>query len=54
MKDNLAGDLAKDQGGLGGLRDVSVHFGREPWGNRGTRPPPVWRSAEREIFATIA
>ena len=53
MKDDLAGDLAKDRGGLGGFRYVSAHVGREPWGSRGPRPPPGWRSAERALVATV-
>ena len=35
VKDDLVGDLAKDRGGLSGLRNVSVHLGCETWGSRG-------------------
>ena len=44
------GSLAKYQGDLGGLHDVSVHVGREPWVST---PPPMWRSAGRALVATV-
>ena len=53
MKDDLTGDLEKDRGGLGGLHDVLAHVRREPWGSRGPRPPPGWRSTERALVVII-
>ena len=53
MKDDLVGDLTKYQGVLGGLCDVSVHAGREPWCSRGLRPPPRCRSASRALVVTF-
>ena len=53
MKYDLAGNLANDLGGLGGLHNVLSHVGCEPWFSRGSRPPPQWRSAERNLVATI-
>ena len=37
MKYDLAGNLEKDQGGLGGLHDSFAHVGCEP---KGITPPP--------------
>ena len=53
MKDNLGGGLAKDRAGLGGLCDVSVHVGCEPWGIRAPRPPPMWRRAGRALVVAM-
>ena len=53
MKDDLMGDLEKDQGGLSGLRNVSVHLGSETWGSRGLWPPPRWRGASRDLVETF-
>ena len=53
VKYDLVGNLSKDQGGLGGLRDVSVHIGHEHWGSRGPQTPPSWRSDTRGLVKTV-
>ena len=53
VKDNLTGDLSKDQGGLGGLRNVLAQVGNEPWGSRVPWPPPRWRSTDRNLVEEV-
>ena len=53
VKDDLVGDLAKDRSGLSGLRNVLFHLSCETWGSRGLWPPPMWRSASRDLVATF-
>ena len=52
-KYDLVGNLIKDRGGLDGLCNVSVHFGRDHWGSRGAWPPPRRRSASSALVATF-
>ena len=54
MKYDLEYGLETDRGGLGGLHDVSVHVGINPWGRRGPRTPPRCRSVGRDLVASIA
>ena len=49
MKD----DLAKDQGGFGGLHNVLVHVGRDPWGSRAPLTSTRLRSASKDLVATV-
>ena len=53
MEDDLAGDLEKDQGSLGGLCNVLVYVGREPWGSRGLRSPSRGRSVSTALVVTF-
>ena len=52
FKNDLLGDLTKDQGGLSGLHGF-VHVVHDPWFSRGPRPPPSWRSEIRSLVLTF-
>ena len=51
MKNDLEGDIEKDQGSLGGLRDVFTHVGRDL--SKGPRNPPGWRSVDMALVASV-
>ena len=49
----MLGDLEIDWGGLGGLCDVSVQIGCEPWCSNGLSPTPRWKSVSRDLVTTL-